>query len=105
VLRFGGVKALTKSLSEDALKCNLEGAKVEVVPQILDNTGVLCDSLPLAAQPERKLKVRAVKSRVRVSVKNSRLGKITRQLYDLESNCEPEKVLNIDLDLSQMEDY
>jgi hypothetical protein len=104
VLRFGGVKALTKNLHEDALKC-LEDAKVEVVPQVLDNTGVLCDSLPLAARPERKLKVRAVKSRVKVSVKNSRLGKITRQLYDLESGCEPEKVLNIDLDLYQMEDY
>jgi hypothetical protein len=35
----------------------------------------------------------------------SKLGRIMHKLYDLESDNEPEKPLNIDLDLYQMENF
>jgi hypothetical protein len=37
--------------------------------------------------------------------KKSQLEKATHHLYDLESSHAAEKILNIDLDLYQMEDY
>jgi hypothetical protein len=43
--------------------------------------------------------------KTKVTVKKSRLEKATSHLYDLEDSCGPEKTLNIDLGLYQMEDY
>jgi hypothetical protein len=43
--------------------------------------------------------------KAKVTVKKSRLEKATSHLYDLEDSTGPEKVLNIDLGLYQMEDY
>ena len=51
-----------------------------------------------------KMKVRMDKSKVTVK-KTSKLENATARLYDLEDTCEPEKPLNIDLGLYQMEDY
>jgi hypothetical protein len=39
------------------------------------------------------------------TVKKSRLEKATSHLYDLEDSHGPEKALNIDLGLYQMEDF
>jgi hypothetical protein len=113
VQKFGGEKALTKHLPEDALKChldeNLDDAKIQVVPQLVDNTLPLCaPGVPVgvgvdAAVQPKKPKVRMVKTKMTTT--KSRLEKATSQLYDLESGCAPEKVLNIDLDLYQMENY
>jgi hypothetical protein len=104
VLKFGGVKALTKNINEDSLKLNLsiEDAKVEVIPKIIDNTLVLGAS-NVMRKPKGKMKVRMVKAKV--TVKKSRLEKATSHLYDLEDSCGPEKPLNIDFGLYQMEDF
>jgi hypothetical protein len=109
VLKFGGVKALTKPLVDDSLKChldvNLDDAKISVVPQLVDNTLPLLAQgvhVPTAVAVSPK-KVHAVKSKVTKT--RTRLDKATSQLYDLESGCGPEKALDIDLGLYQMEEY
>jgi hypothetical protein len=105
VQKFGGEKVLTKHLHDDALKLQLsiEELKVEVTPKIIDNMLVL-DAHSVIGKPKDKMKVdRMVKAKV--TVKRSRLEKATSNLYDLEDCCGPEKTLNIDLGLYQMEDY
>jgi hypothetical protein len=104
VPKYGGEKALTKHLHEDALKSHLTAVdvKVEVVPELLTNPMVLAASNPMG-KPKGKMKVRIDKTKV--TAKRSRLEKATHSLYDLEDSCGPEKVLNIDLGLYQMEDY
>ncbi len=96
---------MTKQLHDDALKINLsiEDVKVEVTPKIIDNTLVL-GTPSVIGKPKNKMKVnRMVKAKV--TIKKSRLEKATSHLYDLEDSCGPEKTLNIDLGLYQMEDY
>ena len=95
---------MTKHLHEDHLKLalSLEDTKIEVTPKIIDNTLVLGASAILPKSKE-KMKVRMVKAKV--TVKKTRLDKATSHLYDLEDTCGPEKALNIDLGLYQMEDY
>ena len=87
----------------DELKCNLDldDAKVEVDPEIIDNTLVI--SAPhVMRKPKGKVKVKVVKPKM--TAKRS-LEKATGHLYDLEDCTGPEKHLNLDLDLYQMEDY
>lgn len=95
---------MTKIINEDPLKLNLliEDAKVEVTPKIIDNTLVLGGS-NVMRKPKEKMKVRMVKAKM--TVKKSRLEKVTSHLYDLEDSCGPEKPLNIDFGLYQMEDF
>jgi hypothetical protein len=104
VPKFGGARALTKNIPDDSLKLNLliEDAKVEVTPKIIDNTLVL-GAANVMRKPKGKMKVRMVKTKV--TVKKSRLEKATSHLYDLEDSCGPEKPLNIDFGLYQMEDF
>jgi hypothetical protein len=105
VLKYGGARALTKHIHDDALKCHLsvEDIKVEVVPKLIDNTLAL-GAPGIVCKPKGKMKVnRMVKPKV--TAKKSRLEKATSHLYDLEDSCGPEKVLSIDLGLYQMEDY
>lgn len=99
---------MTKHLPEDALKChleaNLDDAKITVVPQLVDNTLPLCPPthvVPLAVVQPKKPKDR-VKTKMTTK---TQLENATSQLYNLESGSRPEKCLNIDLDLYQMEDY
>ena len=95
---------MTKHLHEDHLKLalSLEDPKIEVTPKIIDNSLVLGASAILP-KPKEKMKVRMVKAKV--TVKKSRLEKATSHLYDLEDSCGPEKPLNIDFGLYQMEDF
>ncbi len=95
---------MTKNLHEDHLKLalTLEDPKIEVTPKIIDNTLVLA-SPTILPKPKAKMKVRMVKTKV--TVKKTRLDRATSNLYDLEDTCGPEKALNIDLGLYQMEDY
>ena len=103
MLKFGGAKALTKHVHEDALKIlSIEDTKIEVIPKIIDNTLVL-GTTNVMRKPKGKMKVRMVKTKV--TVRKSRLEKATSHLYDLEDSCGPEKLLNIDFGLYQMEDY
>jgi hypothetical protein len=94
---------LTKNV-HDELKCHLplDDAKVEVAPQIIDNT-VMIGAPRVMGKPQVKVKSRMVKAKV--TVKKSRLERTTSHLYDLEDSCTAEKTLNIDLDLYQMEDF
>ena len=84
------------------LNLSIEDVKVEVTPKIIDNTMVLGAS-NVMRKPKSKMKVRMVKAKM--TVKKSRLEKATSHLYDLEDSCGPEKPLNIDFGLYQMEDY
>lgn len=95
---------MTKHVYDDALKCHLsvEIVKVEVVPKLIDNTMVLGASNVMRKSKD-KVKVRLVKAKV--TVKKSRLEKATSHLYDLEDSSGPEKPLNVDLGLYQMENY
>ena len=43
--------------------------------------------------------------KAKMSTKKSRLERATSNLYDLEDSHGPEKALNIDLGLYQMEDF
>jgi hypothetical protein len=105
VLKFGGAKALTKHAHDDALKTpfTIEDANVEVVPTTIDNS-IPIGSRQIVRKPKNNMSVRMVKNKMPVK-KTSRLEKATRCLYDLEEGHEPEKPLNIDLGLYQMEDY
>jgi len=97
-------KQLHDHLHDDALKSPLavDNIKVEVVPKIINPTMVL--GTPHIAQKSKgKMKTRMVKAKV--TAKKSRLEKATNHLYDLEDCCGPEKALNIDFGLYQMEDF
>ncbi len=104
MLKFGGEKALTKHLHDDALKSPLgiDDVKIEVGPEIINPTLVLAAS-NITRKPKGKMKVRMVKSKV--TNRKSRLEKATSHLYDLEDCSGPEKTLNIDFGLYQMEEY
>lgn len=106
MLKFGGEKALTKhALHDEALKnpLTIEDVKVEVVPKMIDNSMVIGGS-HIVREPKSKMKVGMAKSKMPPK-RTSRLEKATQYLYDLEEAHEPEKTLNVDFDLYQMEDY
>ena len=96
--KFGGEKALTKHIHDLAV----EEMKVEVMPKIIDNTMAL-NAANITHKPKGKMKVRMVKAKV--TAKTSHLEKATSHLYDLENSVGPEKTLNIDFGLYQMENY
>jgi hypothetical protein len=94
---------LTKQIHEE-MKCNLsvDAVKVEVTPvapALLDNSLILT-APGIVTEPK---KVRMEKAKM--TPKKSRLDKATSHLYDLEDSHGPEKSLNIDLGLYQMEDF
>ena len=93
------------SVHDEVLKNQLtiEDVKVEVVPKMIDDSMVMGGS-HIVHKPKNKMRVRMVKSKVPVK-RTSRLEKATQHLYDLEDAHEPERPLNIDFDLYQMEDY
>ena len=95
---------MTKHIHEDALKfpLSLEDSKIEVTPKIIDNTMVL-GAPSIMGKPKGKMKTRMVKAKV--TIKKTRLDRATSHLYDLEDSFGPEKTLNIDFGLYQMEDY
>jgi hypothetical protein len=108
VLKSGGERALTKPVHEE-LKCNLsiDAGKVEVAPASAVSPALIDNSMVIAA-PGLSAKPKNVKVRMdkpKVTAKKSRLDKATSHLYDLEDTHGPEKCLNIDLGLYQMEDF
>jgi hypothetical protein len=95
---------LTKHLHDD-LKLHLsEDAKIELAPAILDTPLVIAAPSITRKPKAGKVKVRMVKAKV-TTTKKSRLEKATSHLYDLEDCHGPEKALNIDLGIYQMEDF
>ena len=108
MLKYGGGRALTKQVpDETALRCNVtleEGNKVSplVTEAIVKNALVLCGS-HIDPEHEGKQKRAPVKTSSRLL--SRRLVRVMQRLYDLESGNDPEKLLNIDLDLYQMENF
>jgi hypothetical protein len=104
VQKFGGEKALTKTVN-DELKCSIlpEDIKVEITPTIIGTPLVIAAPNISNKRKNSKTKVRMVKTKV--TTKKSQLEKATCHLYDLEDYHNPEKTLNIDLNLYQMEDF
>ncbi len=96
---------LTKHLHDDALKSPLgiEDTKVERVSKTIDHSMIIGGS-NVIRKPKTKMNNRMVKSKMPVK-KICRLEKATQHLYDLEDAHGPEKPLNIDFGLYQMEDY
>jgi len=95
---------LTKHLHEETLKpLDIEDVKVEVIPKTINHSLVIGTG-QIVRKPKNKMKVRMVKSRMPPK-KTSRLDKATNHLYDLEDAHGPEKPLNIDFGLYQMEGY
>jgi hypothetical protein len=94
---------LTKHLDE--LKCNLtpDDAKIEVAPTIIEAPLVI--TAPSLTRKPKAAKVKARMVKAKMTTKKSTLEKATSNLYDLENCHGPEKTLNLDLDLYQMEDY
>jgi hypothetical protein len=90
---------LTKHL-HDELKCSLElDAKIEVAPKIIDNRPLLASATVI---PKPKGKASIAKSK---AFKRSRLERATSHLYDLEDGHAPERRLDVDFGLYQMEDF
>jgi hypothetical protein len=94
-------------MHEDSMKAHLtiEDSKIEIMPKILDHS-ILIGEAQVSRKPKSasKMKVRMVKAKASIE-KTSILEKVTAHLYDLEDACGPEKKLNVDFGLYQMEDY
>ena len=99
---------LTKQESvENTLKCQLsiEDANrvdLDVGKLVEENVATLCNQQVFPEQDPNLKIARVVK---KAYPKRSRLASVTQRLYNLESGNEPEKSLNIELDLYQMETY
>jgi hypothetical protein len=78
----------------------VEDPKIEVAPEIIDNSMII--GARCIPQPKPK-QIRMVKPKV--TAKKSRLDRATACLFDLEAGNEPEKKLDIDFGLYQMEDF
>ena len=109
MLKYGGAKALTKH--DDLLKCrideNFDTAKLEITPQLIDNTLQLCVQDCALFEPSEITAAVSPKKHVMKTrpTKKTLLEKATHHLYDLENCHVAEKTLNIDLELYQMEEY
>lgn len=99
---------MTKHVApEDALKCPLgldDAGKVgDGLNKLLENNALVIGSAQVSVLQNSKLEIPLGKARK--TVRKSRLGKVTEKLYNLEPCNVPEKPLNVDLGLYQMEDY
>ena len=85
---------------ETALKCHLTLEETNKIVE--DNTLAVCN---VPASPQLEGKVEVTQIRTGSKPKNSMLGKIMPELYNLEENVKSEKPVKIDLDLDlyQME--
>jgi hypothetical protein len=98
---------LTKHADEAVLKAQLPledaGKVVESTVELVCNEALVICGAHVKPIAESAPKVAPVK--VRVNAVRGKVGKITNKLYNLEQSGEPEKPLNVDLDLYQMENY
>jgi len=108
VQKFGGEEGLTKPTNpEDVIKTPIgldEPCRIDtcVTSLIEKNTNVIRNT-HLTVPDEDLVKLPLAKSRK--MIKKGKLARVTEKLYNLEPYGLPEKPLNIDLDLYQMEDY
>lgn len=94
---------MTKHIHDEALKCpiNVEDLKVEVVPKMIDNS-LAIGGARIIPEPTGELNSRQIKPKA--ASRKTKLSRAMSQLYNLEVGNKPDKVLNIDLDLYQMEE-
>jgi hypothetical protein len=100
---------LTKQLPDElTLKCHPAIEEANQVNQgiadmLQKNAHVIASAtfVPTGSQPISQPKLS--RARARSNSLRSKLGRILHRLYDLEPDDEPEKKLNIDLNLYQME--
>jgi len=92
-------------MHDDASKppIDLDDCKVDVAPKIIDDP-IVTTAREISRKPRSKVKSRVSKPKAAVK-RTSQLEKATACLYDLEGAHGPEKTLNIELDLYQMENY
>ena len=93
------------SLHDEALKAplSIDDVKVGVASKLVEDSLVIrAPDISGKAKSKMEVAVATQKAQVR---RVSRLCKATQDLYDLEGAHAPEKPLNIDLGLYQMEDY
>ena len=90
---------MTKHLHEE-LKCSLTVEDAKIAPQHIDNTELVLGASIVVGKPKTKRMVKP-----KVTQKKSKLETATSNLYDLEDSHGPEKCLNIDLGLYQMEEF
>ncbi len=91
---------------EEILKTplGLEDPKIDTcVTSLLEKNTIVVSKTRVDLPEENVANIPLPKSR-RILKKN-KLAKVTERLYDLEPYGSPEKSLNIDLDLYQMEDH
>ncbi len=95
---------MTRHVHDETLKSplNVDDVKVEVVPKILDNSLAIAGAR-LIPEPVSELNAQTVKPKA--TAKKSKLGRALSQLYNLEVGNKPDKILNLDLDLYQMENF
>jgi len=94
---------LTKHADEVAVKAHLgleDAGKV-----IASTTELVCDEALVVCDGHVKPVPKIAPVKVRVNPLRGKVGKAVEKLYDLESHGEPEKKLNVDLNLYQMENY
>ncbi len=82
---------------EETSRVSLEQA----MQKLIEENGTKLRVPQVFVEPEPKLKLARVKKATRP--RRSRLCRITQRLYNLETDNEPEKPLNIELNLYQME--
>ena len=94
-----------ETVNDEALKNPLmtDDLKIEVMPKMIDHS-IALGSSQLVQKPKNKMKARTTKAKVPVK-RTGRLGKTLQCLFDLEEGHEPEKTLNVDFGLYQMENY
>ncbi|MCL2643127.1 MAG: hypothetical protein FWD52_06420 [Candidatus Bathyarchaeota archaeon] len=88
---------------------NLELTKIELIPQLVDNTTHIHAPLSVhintdkITQTPKKCTITPTTKKPTTTTK-TQLYKATNHLYNLENHHTPEKILNIDLNLYQMEE-
>jgi hypothetical protein len=85
---------------------NFVDAKIEITPQLIDNTLNLCTADCLHFDSDIKTVVSPTQYVVKPkTVKKTQPDKSLHDLHDMDNYDATEKVLNIALDLYQMENY
>ena len=94
---------MTKHADEVAAKAHLSLEDANKV--IASTTELVCDEALAVCDGHVKPVPKIAPVKVRVNPLRNKVEKAMQKLYDLESHGEPEKKLNVDLDLYQMENY
>ena len=102
---------MTKQIPDEAtLKCHMpnEGIpeiNLSVTNMVEKNSLAICGATFSSINPAVQYKPKTPRVKTKINSFKSRLGRIMHRLYNLEIDNQPEKTLNIDINLYQMENY